>query len=175
MNPENPNPRIAVVYGSTTGATRTAARRVVELLAPEEPELIDAADATPDALDAYDVWVCGVSTWGLGEMQEDWSLLAHRLEKADLGRLTAAVFGLGDQKTYPDTFCNAMGELARLLRSRGARLVGRWGVEDYRFSGSTAVEDGAFLGLALDQENQPTRSEERLRQWVGQLRAELDG
>jgi flavodoxin I len=31
------------------------------------------------------------------------------------------------------------------------------------------VEDGVFLGLALDDDNEAELTEERIRDWVGQL------
>lgn len=166
--------RIALIYGSTTGATRRVAGQLAEALAELKPEMLDASEATPAELAGYDVWVCGVSTWALGEVQDDWALLAHRLESADCTGKTVAVFGLGDQKSYPDTFCNAMGSIAGLLRERGATLIGQWPTEGYDFSGSTAVEDGQFLGLAIDEDSQPDRTGDRIEQWARQITRELD-
>ena len=52
-------------------------------------------------------------------------------------------------------------------------MVGRWPVAGYDFSASQAVDGDHFLGLALDQINQPALSEARIAAWLAQIRPEL--
>ena len=95
------------------------------------------------------------------------------LDELDLHGVQAAVFGLGDQAGYPETFGDALFFIADRLRSRGAILVGQWPVAGYDFSGSWAVEEGHFLGLMLDEDNQPELSEARLAAWSRQIVGEF--
>jgi flavodoxin len=74
---------------------------------------------------------------------------------------------------YPETFGDALFFIADRLRSRGATLVGQWPVAGYDFSGSWAVEEGHFLGLMLDEDNQPELTAPRLADWLAQLAAEF--
>jgi flavodoxin I len=52
------------------------------------------------------------------------------------------------------------------LKERGAKLVGQWPIEGYEFEVSQAVVDDQFLGLALDQDNQSSLTEDRLTGWL---------
>ena len=85
-----------------------------------------------------------------------------------------ALFGSGDAFCYPDTFQDAMGILGNDMRQRGARLIGRWPTDGYTFNTSRGVEDGMFLGLALDTDDSWTLTRSRIATWSAQLLAELD-
>ena len=85
----------------------------------------------------------------------------------------AAIYGLGDQKKYPDEFVDAIGIIHDALVAAGARVVGRWPIAAYEFAASQAVDGEHFLGLALDQINQPVLTEERIDTWLAQIRPEL--
>ena len=52
-------------------------------------------------------------------------------------------------------------------------MVGRWPTAGYEFTASQSVDGDHFLGLALDQINQPLLTEERLDTWLAQIQAEL--
>ena len=43
----------------------------------------------------------------------------------------------------------------------------------YDFEGSAAVEDGYFVGLVLDEENQSNLTPQRIKQWVEQIKGKL--
>jgi len=83
--------------------------------------------------------------------------------------ISYAFLGLGDQYGYPDTFCDALGILGRKFVERGAQLVGFTSTEGYDFSDSLGVEEGMFMGLALDEDNESERTGERITDWVWQL------
>ena len=84
-----------------------------------------------------------------------------------------AVFGLGDQQSYGDYFCDAAGELYDLFKAKGCHMHGLWSTEGYEHIASKAeVGDGKFCGLMCDEDNQYDLSEERAKQWVAQLKAE---
>lgn len=84
-----------------------------------------------------------------------------------------ALFGLGDQVGYPDTFLDAIFFVAEQVRERGAQVVGAWPTVGYTFTQSWAVETGHFLGLALDEDNQSDLTQGRVNAWVTQLRSEF--
>ena len=80
-----------------------------------------------------------------------------------------ALFGLGDQFGYPDTFCDAMRYLYDKVIERGGTITGYWPVDGYTFDASTAVFDGYFVGLAIDEVNQSDLTVERIEAWCNQL------
>lgn len=42
--------------------------------------------------------------------------------------------------------------------------------DGYDFEDSTAVKDGAFVGLAIDEDNQDDLTEERIEKWVEMIK-----
>jgi flavodoxin I len=48
-------------------------------------------------------------------------------------------------------------------------MVGKVDTSGYDFIHSKSVQDGYFLGLALDQVNEGHLTEERVRSWCSQL------
>ena len=177
--------RIGIFFGTETGRTRLVAKQIGRKLAAqwdvETNAPLNIGRATVDQLLACDALIVGTPTLGDGELpgasvgldQPSWEEFLPGLEGVDLTGKPVAIFGLGDQVKYPDEFVDAIGLLHDALQLRGARMVGRWPVEGYVFNASKAVEDGHFLGLALDQVNQPLLTEARLDQWLAQIRPEL--
>ena len=106
---------VKVIFGSTTGATESAA---AEIAAAFGVQAINVANATADDFKA-DLLILGSSTWGLGELQDDWVVKIGLLEQSDLNGKLVAVFGLGDQSGFADTYCDAMGILAKTAKNRG--------------------------------------------------------
>ncbi len=165
--------KIGIFYGSTMGNTQMAAT----LLGKHFHSLgeVTVHDVGTDGITdmaSNDLILLGTSTWGVGEMQDDW--IAHQdLAGVDLSGKSAAVFGNGDQEGFADSFVDAIGILAESAEKAGARLIGAWPTDGYAHSASAAVCDGRFVGLALDEDNQADQTEARIEQWVAQLKAEL--
>ena len=51
-------------------------------------------------------------------------------------------------------------------------MYGAWSQEGYEHDDSKAIRGDKFCGLLLDMVNQEDMTEERVTQWVAQLRAE---
>lgn len=58
-----------VVYGSTTGTCEEIANKIGSKLGAE---VINVADFTTDTVAENDNLILGTSTWGAGELQDDW-------------------------------------------------------------------------------------------------------
>jgi flavodoxin I len=160
---------VKVIFGSTTGATESAA---AEIAAAFGVTAVNVANASAEDFKA-DLLILGSSTWGLGELQDDWAAKIGLLEQADLKGKIVAVFGLGDQSGFADTYCDAMGILAQKAKSRGALLIGQTSTEGYSHSSSVAAEDGLFCGLALDDNNEQEKTSSRIGAWVETLKQRL--
>lgn len=160
---------IAVFYGSTTGVTQEAAETIAEKLGAD---VYNVADAQADAFDAYDCLVLGSSTWGLGDLQDDWADFLPKLNKSNLSGKKVALFAMGDQVSYSDTYGDAIAEIHDQLEDAGVIFVGAWGAEGYEGEGRSKQGD-KFLGLMLDDNNQSDMTAERIDRWVAQLKAEF--
>lgn len=157
-----------IVFGSTLGNTEQVAHRLAELLS-------DGADVFPvnafrmENLRNYSRILLGTSTWGSGELQDDWAGELSKLGKLDLTGKRVALFGLGDASGYPDTFVDGLGDLHEAVAQTGAERVGFWPSEGYTFDASRGLVEGQFAGLVLDVDNQAELTEPRLAAWVETL------
>jgi len=94
----------------------------------------------------------------------------------DFSGKLVALFGLGDQFGYADYFLDAMGMLHDVVIDQGGAVIGYWPIAGYEFEASKALtEDGKeFVGLAIDEDQQPELTDERVNAWVAQIEDEFD-
>lgn len=166
--------KIAIIYGSSTDNTLSAAKEIQKQLSSLEPTLIDVSKLkSAGDLSEYSSLILGTSTLGLGDLQDDWDGYLSELEKADLTGKTIALFGLGDSSSYPDTFVDGMGHLYEAVKDKGATLVGEVPASNYTYDDSTAVVGDNFVGLALDEDNESNLTKGRITEWVAQIKPQL--
>ncbi len=168
--------RIGLFYGSKRGDTADAAEKIKEAFDKVEQDLVDVYNVKKvdlSRMQEYDKLILGSSTWEEGSLQMHWMRAISQMDALDLSGKQVAVFGLGNQSEFPTTFQTAMGTLATRARAQGAELVGRWPIDGYEFDETPAVEDGWFVGLALDNTNQYELTEDRIKTWVKQLTREF--
>ena len=155
-----------VVYGSTTGSCESIAQTLGDQLGAE---VINVSDLTANQLAEADNIVLGTSTWGAGELQDDWYDGVNVVKSANLSGKRVALFGCGDSASYSDTFCGGMKELYDAAVAAGATVVGAVPTDGYTFDDSDAVVDGQFVGLALDDVNEDDKTSERISAWLPAL------
>lgn len=165
--------KIGIYYGSTTGNAESAAETIRDAFTGEEIVCESIAKAQPDDLTGYDLLILGSSTWGDGELQDDWVAFLPKMDGIDLTGRKVALFGHGDQSGWADTFVDAMGILYDRVTERGASVIGSWSADGYDHSASTAVRNGQFVGLALDDTNQCSETAGRIAAWTEMLRKSL--
>lgn len=153
-----------IVYGSTTGTCEDIAGRIAGRLGGVE--VIDVARLDARRIADNDNLILGTSTWGEGEVQDDWYGGLALIRNSDLSGKTVAVFGCGDSVSYADSFCSGMAELYDAARQSGATLVGEVSADGYDFGASSAVMGGRFVGLAIDEVNESDLSDARIEAWV---------
>ncbi len=162
--------KIAIFFGSSTGNTEDAAGTIAEKLGAE---VFNVADNPADELSQYDNLIFGTSTWGIGDLQDDWDTFISTLEGADLNGKVVALYGFGDSETYPDSFVDAMGTIYETVKDKGCKLTGQTEVDSYSYDSSRAEVDGKFVGLPLDEENQSDLTEDRINAWVEQIKKDF--
>ncbi len=162
--------KTVVVFGSSTGTCEAIAEKIGAKLGAE---VLNVQDLTADVVAANDNLILGTSTWGAGELQDDWYDGLSVLKAADLSGKTIALFGCGDCESYGDTFVGGMGELYDGIKQSGARFVGAVSTDGYAFDDSAAVVDGQFIGLPLDDVNEDDKTDGRIDAWVAQISPSL--
>ena len=162
---------VGIIYGSSTGNTEKAAELIAEKIGSAEVKNASEADAS--FIENCSSLVLGSSTWGAGDLQDDWETGINLLKKCDLAGKKVALFGFGDQEGWGDTFADAMGILYETVVEKGASVIGRCSTDGYSYSSSAAVVDGEFVGLPLDEDNQSHLTEGRIDAWVEKIKDQI--
>jgi flavodoxin I len=115
----------------------------------------------------------GTHTWADPDQKNDWSLFLTQLYKMDLKGKPCAIFGLGDQVSYSFMFVDDIAAIADHIEKAGGVLIGSVAPQGYTFDESKAFRNGKFIGLPLDEDNEPELTQGRINQWVDQLKTEL--
>lgn len=165
--------KTAIIYSFNTKKTAKIAGRIRDEFGQDEVEMLNAEDITGEQFTQYDTLILGVATWFDGELPNYWDEFIPELEELDLHGKRIALYGLGDQKGYPQNFIDGVGILAEILEELGAELIGFTPVDEYTFESSRALREDRFCGLAIDFENQGSMNRERVASWVKQLKEEF--
>ena len=167
--------KIVVVYSFNTTKTSKVAKRIAEAFGDTaEVEMANVEEITLEQFQQFENIICGTSTWFDGELPNHWDEFVPDMEDMDLNGKTIALFGLGDQKGYPENFLDGMGILAEIFEGQGARLVGFTSTEDYSYESSRAERGDQFCGLGIDYESQGSKNKERVNAWVKKLKLEFN-
>jgi len=163
---------IGIFYGSTSGKVENIAFEIQKILGKENADVIDIKTAIKPSFRKYKYLIFGTST-EYGNIQKDWVLKIPLIKKLDYTHKKVAIFGLGDQKLYPDTFADGMGVLFDLLNDSDVDIIGNWYPHGYVFQRSKALVNGSFVGLVLDENFQPNITQIRLNKWTDYLKSQI--
>ena len=155
-----------VIYGSSTGTCEAIAEKIAQKLGCEA---VNVQNLSADVVNNNQNLILGTSTWGAGEMQDDWYDGLKVLKGSNLAGKTIAFFGCGDCESYGDTFVGGIGELYNGIKDSGARFVGAVSTDDYTFDDSEAIINGKFIGLPLDDVNEDNKTDGRIDAWVAEI------
>ncbi len=161
--------KVAILFGSSTGNTESIARALVPRIGKNIANAFNVSDFSVSRLAEYNNLIFGVSTWGIGDLQDDWKEFLQELKKADLKGKTIAMYGLGDAESYPDSFVDGMGTIYEKIRNKGCHIIGQVDTAGYSFERSGAVYDGQFIGLPLDEDNESGLTELRIDTWLNEI------
>jgi flavodoxin I len=121
-------------YSTSTGNTETIAGYIAEYAGISDFE--DIGDATDSDVTGCDGLIVGAPTWHTGADEQrsgtswdDW--LYDTLPNLDLDGKKVAIFGVGDQQSYGDNFCDAAGELYDLFSAKGCKVFGLTSQDGY--------------------------------------------
>jgi len=175
--------KVGIFFGTDTGNTRRIAKDIAAALGSAiAAKPVNVRNASVTDMLAYDTLILGTPTYGegllpglsTGNATESWEEFLPALAGQDFSGVKVAIYGLGNQKSYPTEFVDAVFYLYEQFKQCGATIIGEWATEGYNFKASKAVVDGRFVGLALDQENQKELTPGRLDTWLKMLAAAWD-
>jgi len=165
--------QIAVFFSFHSNKTAKIGKHIAEFFGEEAALMINAEEADDSSFLSYKNLILGVPTWFDGELPNYWDELVPAIEEMELSGKRFAIYGLGDQKGYPENFNDGVGIMAQILEKQGAEIVGFTSAEDFSFESSAALRGNQFCGLCLDQENQARLTNKRIENWVEQLKKEF--
>lgn len=165
--------KTAIIYSFNTNKTGKVAEKILEAFGDYQMDVVNAEDLTEEQFMSYDQIIMGVATWFDGELPNFWDEFIPALEDLDLKGKKIALYGLGDQKGYPENFIDGVGIMAEILEGQAASLIGFTSVEGYDFESSKARRGDQFSGLAIDYENQGSMNKDRIAAWVDQIKKEF--
>jgi len=178
--------QVGLFYTTTTGHTEEVADALKEIMGEAVTDPMDLSDKEVGDLLEYDGLIVGSPTWNTGADEgrsgTAWDEMLEEVRGMDFAGKKVAVFGCGDQISYSDYFCDAVEEVHSSFATAGADMVGQFSTKGYDFEESKSVVGGeplgssdadAMLGLCIDEENQSDMTEERVKQWAGQLKKEM--
>jgi flavodoxin I len=165
--------KIGIFYGSTTGNTEKVAEMIAEAFGGQTADLYNVDIAEKNDVEKYNYLVFGISTWGVSDLQDDFEDFLEVLETVDFSDKKVALFGLGDQSTYTETFMDAVGIVYNWLKERNVNVVGFVPKAGYSFTGSMALSGNKLVGLGIDEEFESHLTEGRIRAWVENLKKEF--
>ena len=166
--------RIKLIYGSDTGNTELVTEDISKLL--DNIEVTTVADLTSEDWD-HDKFILGIPTWYDGELQSDWEDYFEEFKKIDFTNKIVAIFGLGDQLGYEEWFCDGVGILAKVVLENGGKSIGWTDIDetyDLDEEPKSMYNEFKFYGLCLDEDNQGELTQERLENWINQIKKEFN-
>jgi flavodoxin I len=166
---------IGIFCGTAGGTSMMVADALAEAFDVEEVINMEEDFDSIEQFEDFDVLFIGSSTWGQGDVHFSWvdPQLELEDEEMDLSGKTVAFFGAGDSIKHGEHFCSALGKLHKTFTKLGAKTVGFVDASDYKYEFSLAEKDGKLCGLAIDQHNEKDKTEDRIENWVSQLKDEL--
>ncbi|MBT3046840.1 MAG: flavodoxin [Candidatus Thiodiazotropha sp.] len=178
--------KIGIFFGTDSGTTRLIAKRIARNLKSRLGEQVAAKPVNvnrieADRLLAYQALILGTPTYGEGLLpgkengteESSWAEFLPQLASKDFSGIRIALYGLGDQETYPTHFADAIMHLYEFFDARGAEMVGGCDIEGYEFKRSKAVVNGRFVGLVLDQHLQHLLTDQRIDSWLDEILPQL--
>ena len=162
----------AIFYASSTGNTKDVAQMISEEL--DHIDVFDISQYDIQKMMEYDNLIIGTSTWGDGDLQDDFEEAWDNFCKLDFSSKKVALFGLGDQDSYGDYYLDAMGTIYEQVVTKGADVIGETRVTDeYFHEESKSQKDDMFVGLALDEDNQSELTVSRVKKWCAEIKGRI--
>lgn len=155
--------KTAIIYATFKGHTQAVAEKIKKAIG--DADVLNVKDIQAKDIAPYDVLLLGTSSIGHGDIQKPWKEILPEFVKQDFSDKKVALFGLGNCKYHGDTFNGGMSHLYKALKDV-TPLLGQVSTDGYTYETSDSVVDGKFVGLALDEDNEPEKTDARIQNWL---------
>jgi flavodoxin I len=117
----------------------------------------------------------GTDHWSNEALPDEWPEFFEKIGDMSFEGKKVAIVGLGNSFIYPSHFADDMADLYENIKKTNASIFGFVDSKGYDFTESESVnEEGFFCGLAIDEDNEPELTPERLEKWISQLASDFE-
>jgi flavodoxin long chain len=172
--------KTALFYSPEGGNVNSVANQLGEMIGNEKVDIIPLKEVKVEDVNKYNQIIVigstvGTDHWSNENVPDEWPEFFSKIEEISFEDKKVAIVGLGNSFIYPSHFANDMAELHENFEKKNAKIFGFVDAKDYDFTESDAVnEEGYFCGLAIDEDNEPELTPERLEKWIQQLEPDFN-
>ena len=84
------------------------------------------------------------------------------------------LIGVGNQYAFGESFIGSIKILYDVIINNGGKVIGFTPTEGYHYEESQSVIEDKFVGLAIDEVNQPDYTPPRIEKWLAQISPEFN-
>jgi len=172
--------KTALIYSPEGGNVNSVTNMLGELIGMDKVDIIPVKTADQGDLNKYDQVILlgstvGADHWSNETIVDEWPEFFTRIKDISFENKKVALVGLGNSFLYPSHFVDGMAVLYEKLTSLNAKVLGSVDAKEYDFTDSEALnDDGFFCGLAIDEDNEPELTRERLEKWISILKSDFE-
>jgi flavodoxin I len=170
----------AVLFSPEGGNVDRVAHMLGELIGNDKVDIIPVKKVLKEDFDKYDQIILAGSTvgadhWSNETIVDEWPAFFTKIQDMGFEKKKVAIVGLGNSFLYPSHFADGMADLYDRMTKLKAKVLGKIEAKGYDFTDSEALdEDGYFCGLAIDEDNEPELTTERLEKWISILKSDFE-
>lgn len=172
--------KTAIIYSPQGGNVNSVADKLEEMIGKDNVAIFPAKEVRKEDVDAFDQMILvgstvGADHWDNEIIVDEWAGFYEMIQNTSLENKKVALVGLGNCVIYPDHFADGMAIHYERLMRQNARIFGFVDAKEYDFTDSESVNDeGFFCGLAIDEDNEPELTDERLEKWISILGSDFE-
>ena len=172
--------KTVLFFSPEGGNVNRVANKLGELIGNDKVDIIPVKEVEKGDLSKYNKIILvgstvGADHWNNEILVDEWTEFFTKIEDTSFEKKKVAIVGLGNSVLYPSHFADGMAVLYERVIKQNAKVLGKVDSKGYDFEDSEALDDdGFFCGLAIDEDNEPELTAERLENWISILKPDFE-
>jgi flavodoxin I len=172
--------KTAIFFSPVGGNVDSVANKLGELIGKDIVDIIPVKEAKEGEIHKYNQIILvgstvGTDHWSNETIVDEWPGFFLKTEEFGFENKRIAQVGLGNSVLYPEHFADGMAILHDKIVQQKGKVLGFFDASEYDYTDSEALNDeGLFCGLAIDEDNEPELTTERLEKWIDVLKPDFE-
>jgi len=172
--------KTAILFSPVGGNVNSVADKLGVMIGNDKVDIIPVKEVESEALINYSQIILvgstvGADHWTNQILVDEWEAFFARIGEFSFEKKKVAIIGLGNCVLYPEHFADGMANLYKRVTTQNAEVFGFVDAKDYDFTDSKSVnEEGYFVGLAIDEDNEADLTPERLKKWIDTIQSDFE-